>query len=370
MKGVFVERFELGGEGPSIGIKDCIDIAQHVTFAGSRALAEQPPAAEHATVVQALLDNGWYIVGKLTMHELAFGMSGINEWSGTPLNPQDPTLITGGSSSGSAVAVGAGLMDAALGTDTGGSIRLPAACCAVHGFKPTFGRVSRKGLHPAESSLDCVGPFARDMNTLIRVMQALDSSFKSEAAPESPRIALVRTDSDAPIVEALTQVLKKTGWQVEIVELPLMREAFQAAVDVISAETWAAFGHFTERGLLGADVEARLLQAKQTSSQALAHAEEIRQRFQSHVESTLTQFDALVMPTLPRLPPSVERVRNGEPLLELSALVRPFNLSGHPALSMPLPLPGTRLKAGLQVIGALGDDAKVCAVGKALSQYL
>ena len=111
-------------------------------------LADAPPAPHHAEVVQRLLDTGWRITGKTNMHELAFGMTGINDFCGTPPNPQDATRIPGGSSSGSASAVGLKLVDAALGTDTGGSIRGPAACCGVIGLKPTFGRVSRQGVAP------------------------------------------------------------------------------------------------------------------------------------------------------------------------------------------------------------------------------
>lgn len=106
-------------DGPTVAIKDSIDIAGYPTIAGSRALADTPPAVRHADVVERLLDAGWHIVAKANMHELAFGMTGINDYTGTPLNPQDPSRIPGGSSSGSAAAVGRRLVDAALGTDTG-----------------------------------------------------------------------------------------------------------------------------------------------------------------------------------------------------------------------------------------------------------
>lgn len=370
MSTVFVERFEVGGDGPRIGIKDCIDIAGRVTGVGSRAFAGQPPAAHHATVVQRLLQQGWHIVGKLTMHELAFGMSGINDWSGTPLNPQDPALIPGGSSSGAAAAVGAGLMDAALGTDTGGSIRLPAACCGVFGFKPTYGRVSRTGLLPAASSLDCVGPLARDMHTLTRVMETIDPGFRRVSVPGKGHVGLVTTASAPAIVEAVHDALLRAGWRVDAVELPSMAMAFKAAMDIISAETWAAFGHLTGRGQLGDDVEARLAQARGVSAEAVAQAEDVRRAFMEEVESAVRAFDALVLPALPRLPPSLASVRAGEPILDLSAWVRPFNLSGHPALSVPVPLRDGGLKVGLQIVGALGGDARVCALGSALARHL
>lgn len=137
---------DLGGDGPHVAVKDVIDIAGTPTRAGSRAFADRPAAPTHARVVQSLLDAGCRIVGKTNMHELAFGMTGVNDWTGTPVNPRYPHLVPGRSSSGSATAVAAELCDWALGTDTGDSIRVPAACCGIVGLKPTFGRLSREGL--------------------------------------------------------------------------------------------------------------------------------------------------------------------------------------------------------------------------------
>ena len=142
---LFVEKLDIGGAGPTVAVKDTIDIAGFPTRAGSRALDDAAPAAANAEVVQRLLDRAYHIVGKTNMHELAFGTTGINLWTGTPLNYHFPAYVPGGSSSGSAAAVAAGQAQLALGTDTGGSIRIPAACCGVFGLKPSFGRVSRQG---------------------------------------------------------------------------------------------------------------------------------------------------------------------------------------------------------------------------------
>jgi amidase len=174
----------LGGQGLTVAIKDTLDVAGWPTRCGSRALELASPAEKHATVVQALLDGGWQVIGKTVLHELAFGVTGINEWAGTPINPQAPERIPGGSSSGSAVIVAQGAADVALGTDTGGSVRMPAACCGVFGLKPTFGRLSREGVHPASSSLDCVGPMARDLDTLVTAMSAMDCTFVAQMPPE------------------------------------------------------------------------------------------------------------------------------------------------------------------------------------------
>lgn len=148
----FISRFTLGEGELTFAVKDSLDIAGFPTHAGSPVLQDAPPAVRHAAVVEALLDNGCQLRGKTTLHELAFGVTGINPHSGTPRNTHYPQLIPGGSSSGSAAVVAAGEVDFAVGTDTGGSVRMPAACCGVVGLKPSFGRLSRAGVMPTESS--------------------------------------------------------------------------------------------------------------------------------------------------------------------------------------------------------------------------
>ena len=170
---VFTRRFAPAGGKLTVAVKDCFDFEGQETTSGSRALVGSAPASSDAEVVQRLRSAGCDIVGRANMHELAYGVTGINAWAGTPINPQYPHLIPGGSSSGSAVAVAAGMVDFALGTDTGGSVRVPAACCGIMGLKPTFGRVSRIGVHPVVSSLDCVGVFARELTTIKQAMTIL-----------------------------------------------------------------------------------------------------------------------------------------------------------------------------------------------------
>ncbi|CAD6554261.1 amidase [Paraburkholderia metrosideri] len=365
----FLKQFELSAHGdanaPSISIKDSIDIAGYSTTAASRALADAPPASQHAEVVQRLLDAGWRITGKTNMHELAFGMTGINDLYGTPPNPQDVTRIPGGSSSGSASAVGQHLVDAALGTDTGGSIRGPAACCGVIGLKPTFGRVSRNGVAPRVTTLDCVGPFARDMNTIIRAMSAIDPSFSADQAlrrASGARVGVVAVDADADIVAAINTVVRRAEFATHSVELKLIADAFAAGLAVINAETWQAFGHLVETGKLGADIESRLRAAARTTAADLDAAENVRHTFTEEVDRALEHADVLVLPTLPALPITVEEARAGTSVIGMSSLIRPFNLSGHPALTIPIPLQHKPLKAGLQIVGRKGADEMVCAV--------
>ncbi|SAK68010.1 Glu-tRNA amidotransferase [Caballeronia temeraria] len=365
----FISEFDLrardDADGPTIAIKDSIDVAGYPTTAASRALSDAPAAIEHADVVQRLLDAGWRIKGKANMHELAFGMTGINDFTGTPLNPQDATRIPGGSSSGSASAVGLGLVDAALGTDTGGSVRGPAACCGVIGLKPTFGRVSRRGVAPVETTLDCVGPFAREMRILIDAMSAIDPSFDARIARRDAatvRVGIVSVVADEDIVKAVGQAVHRAGLASGDVELASMADAFAAGLAVINAETWHAFGHLVETGKIGADLDARLRMASNTTTADLEAAENVRRIFTAAVNRSLEDVDVLALPTLPAFPITLEAARAGTSVIAMSSLIRPFNLSGHPALSLPLPVLGSSLKAGLQIVGRKGADEQVCAV--------
>ena len=299
------------------------------------------------------------------MHELAFGMTGINDYTGTPVNPQDAARIPGGSSSGSASAVGLKLVDAALGTDTGGSIRGPAACCGVIGLKPTFGRVSRKGAVPHESTLDCVGPFTRDIATLVDAMAAIAPAFDTNAAKRvnaRANVAIVSVDADAAIRQGVERAVQIAAVASRVIELDHLKEAFEAGLAVINIETARAFAPLVESGKLGADVDARLRAAVQTTQAQLDTAERARRAFTAAVDRALENADVLVLPTLPTLPITIEAARNGTPVLTMSSLIRPFNLSGHPALSLPIPIEGSPLKAGLQIVGRKGADEQVCAV--------
>ncbi|USU17984.1 amidase [Paraburkholderia fungorum] len=362
----FIQTLSLGGTGPSIAIKDTIDIAGYATTAASRALADNPPANQHAEVVARLLDAGWHIVGKANMHELAFGMTGINDYTGTPQNPQDAARIPGGSSSGSAAAVGLKLADAALGTDTGGSIRGPAACCGVIGLKPTYGRVSRRGVAPRESTLDCVGPFARDMRMIVATMQAITATFDLQAAlaPQTDvcSVGIVQVDATSAILSAVARAADQAGCNARTVELTGFAEAFEAGLAIINLETSQAFGHLVASGKLGADLDARLRAAAKTTSAQRDAAESVRRQFTAAVDHALESVDVLILPTLPALPITLAEARSGTSVIGMSSLIRPFNLSGHPALSLPLPVDGSPLKAGLQIVGRKGADEQVCAI--------
>ncbi|MFD1344062.1 amidase [Litorisediminicola beolgyonensis] len=355
--------FDLGSRsGVSVVVKDCIDIAGEVTASGSAALRDRAPAERHAQVVQDLLESGAHLTGKAKMHELAYGMTGINAAFGTPINPRWPDRIPGGSSSGSAVAVAAGLCDVAIGTDTGGSVRQPAICCGIYGMKPTFGRISRAGCHPAESSLDCVGVFARSAAMLTRAMAAADPSFSPEPLTSAPRIVRIKADNLEPKVgESLIYGLMEGLPDAGYVTLPGMAEAFDAAMTLIGAETHAACHALLDDPRLGADIRARLAAAGTITEDAVAKAEEVRARFTAEVDDALSRADILITPALPTIPPTLAEADDPARVLDLTRFLRPFNLSGHPAIALPVT---GDLPLGLQIIGRKGEDAQLCAVAE------
>ncbi|WP_413207814.1 amidase [Rhodospirillum sp. A1_3_36] len=367
----FVRAADLGPEaGRTWAVKDTIDIAGLPTQSGCRAFAETPAAEEHATVVQSILTAGGRILGKTTLHELAYGMTGINDWAGTPPNPAFPDLVPGGSSSGSAAAVAAGLVEFGLGTDTGGSVRMPAAHCGLFGLKPTYGRISRKGVAPTESSLDCVGPMAATMEGLITAMAMMDPTFLPEDPTNSTiRLGLPKVEANPVILAAVGRALETAGAETGAVSLPSLEEAFAAGLTIINAENWRAFGDIADSGLLGPDVEARLKKAAATTPEAVAKAEGIRARFTAEVDAALAGVDALALPTLPSFPMTLAQARAGKTDLRASLLIRPFNLSGHPALVLPLS-PADGQPVSLQLIGRKGGEAALCALGQRLATTL
>lgn len=362
---IFIERLALGRGSLRVAVKDSIDVAGSRTRMASACLADAPIAERHAEVVRAVLEADCRIVGKTNMHELAYGVTGINHWSGTPLNPRAAGRIPGGSSSGSAAAVAAGLADFALGNDTGGSIRIPAACCGVYGLKPSFARVSRRGALPHHSTLDCVGPLAPDLALLERAMTMIDASFHPCAAPARVTLGWLESGADPRVEAAARAAMASERVTLRAVALPSFTAAFAAALAVISSETSIAFGHLLGCQALGTDVRERLLASREVSRAQLAAAEGVRRAFRTEVDEALRQCDALALPTLPVVPPTLQAAADARTALRLSALVRPFNLSGHPALSLPARLDD--LPIGLQLVGRTGLDEALCAVARTVS---
>ena len=270
----FITRFDTSGPGVRLAVKDLIDMEGVPTTAGCRAVANEAEAAfRDAACLHGARAAGARIVGRTNLHELALGVTGVNPWYGTPVNPLDPRLVPGGSSSGSAVAVATHEADVAYGSDTGGSVRIPAACCGTAGLKTTWGRVSLDGVWPLSPSFDTVGPMARDVGGLVLGMELLEPGF-TVAARAPVRVGRLRVDADPVIDAAIDAALAASEWEVSDIELPRWHEATAAGGLLLVAEAWE-----TDRALvarrpeeIGADVVGRLKLGGSLDAKALASA--------------------------------------------------------------------------------------------------
>ena len=365
---ILVEQLSLGGNGPVVVVKDTIDAAGTPARASSYALEGVESATEHASVVQAMLDKGCQLIGKTKLHELAYGTTGIS-WKGMASNPRFPILIPGGSSSGSAAAVATGLADFALGTDTDGSIRIPACCCGVFSLKSTFGRVSRKGVMPERSSRDCVGPITNSLPMLVTAMQSIDLSSSELPCLSDVLIGVLQVDASDAVRRVVDGALAGSCLPLDPVLLSHMADAYDAGMVVINRESFNACGHLLATGRVGDDIASRLRSAGETSDQALADAESVRVRFATEVDDALERFDVLALPTMPNFPLRIEDATDTLAVLGMTSLVRPFNLSGHPPLTIPLGI-AEGLPVGLQLVASKGADEHLLAVAGLLLQRL
>ena len=332
------------------------------TTAGCRAVADEAePAAKDATCLAGARAAGARIVGRTNLHELAFGVSGVNPWFGTPVNPLDRTRVPGGSSSGAAVAVATGEADVSYGTDTGGSIRIPSACCGTAGLKTTWGRIPLEGVWPLAPSLDTVGPMARDVRGLVTGMRLLEPRF--ELAPAVPaRVGRLRLRCDPRIGSALDRALEATGWEVVDIELPEWDEANSACGLVLVAEAWRTNHLLVGRNPdgIGRDVLARLRSGREVDEAALSSARATGRRWRVRLEALFEDVGLLATPTLAVFPPPIA---HAEALLSARArCTLPANLAGVPALALPVPSSGP-LPASLQLIGPAGSEEQLLSAG-------
>jgi amidase len=360
----FIQQFKRGGDGPTVVIKDSIDVAGYPTGMGSRAYADASNAITDAACVAALASAGFSLVGKSALHELALGATGINPWQGTPFNSRYPEYVPGGSSSGSAALVGAGLVEIGVGTDTGGSVRVPAACCGVIGLKTTFGLIDHAGVYPLDSTLDCIGFFARDAALIEQCVEA--------CAPKAPpsrskirSIGLLSLPGDEDVKTALALFGAAQGVAIVAVDLDEIEAAFDAGFTILAMEAWAGAGHLTGKGLLHADLEARLCVAASIAAEEFSAAERERVRFRAAVDQLLTKVDVIALPTLAEPPPTLEQGALATSGISLTRYVRPFNLSGHPAIAIPLNR-ADNTPASLQLVGRYGDDRTLCQLAQAI----
>jgi amidase len=349
----FITSLDTSGPGLRLAVKDLIDVAGVPTTSGCRVIAEDAlPAERDARCLEGARQVGARIVGKTNLHELAFGVTGINPWFGTPRNPLDETRVPGGSSSGSAVAVATGEADVALGTDTGGSVRIPSACCGTAGLKTTWGRVSTAGVMPLSPSLDTVGPMACDVAGLVAGMQLLEPSF--EVMPTTfTRVGRLRLECDPLVDGAIEKALGSTGWELVDLDLPEWHEASTACGLLLVAEAWSTRGALADRHPeeLGRDVLERLRLGRDLEAEAVRTSLYVRQSWEARLSKVFEDVELIATPTLAILPPTFDQ---GEDLL-MARCTLPVNLAGVPAVAIPVPT--TRdLPASLQLIGPRGTE--------------
>ncbi len=292
-------------------------------------------------------------------------MTGVNPWYGTPVNPLDPALVPGGSSSGSAVAVASGEADVAYGSDTGGSVRIPAACCGTTGLKTTWGRIPLDGVWPLSPSFDTVGPMARDVAGLVTGMQLLEPGF---TVPDTNglaafRVARLPIDAEPAITAAIDRALALAGWDCRDLPVPGWDEATMQAGLLLVVEAWHSDAAFVEADPdgIGDDVRDRLQLGAAFDDATVRSAWLVQRDWKATLERIFSEVDILVTPTLTIFPP---RLEEGDDLL-VSRCTLPVNLAGVPALALPVPTAGP-LPASIQLIGPAGSEERLLAAGALL----
>jgi amidase len=368
----WIVRESLSGTGLRVAIKDLIDMAGLPTTAASRAVADNAePAREDASCLAglraAIAAGRARFAGKTNLHELAYGLSGVNAAFGTPVNPLDPRRVPGGSSSGSAAAVASGEADVAYGTDTGGSNRIPAACCGIAGLKTTFGRVSVNGVRPLAPSLDTVGPMARDVEGLIAGMALLEPGF-APARDAPGTVGRLAIDADPAISTAVDAALHAAGFDVQPVTIPEITAVIAASITVLEAETWASNGELVKKSpdRIGDDVRKRLIAASGITADRLATARQEITSFKTTLDAMWRRVELLAVPTLTGFPPFLEDAQDVHRIRGINSLV---NAAGLPALALPVPADGP-LPASVQLIGPANGEDRLLAAGAVLERAL
>jgi Asp-tRNA(Asn)/Glu-tRNA(Gln) amidotransferase A subunit family amidase len=374
---LFAQGLDLGPlHGIPVAVKDNIDTFDHVTTYGSAHFAGFKPSRD-ALCVQRLREAGAVIVGKTLTHEFAYGPTGDRSLQGAARNPWDASCITGGSSAGSAAAVASGMVPLALGTDTGGSIRIPAALCGVVGFKPSFASVPVEGVFPLSSSLDHVGPIANhveDARLLFEVVAGRECA--SVANPRPLRVGWITTGSFGPVDVALDRQVYQAAQQLfgealqdtaELVPLAAgMKDALlvlqRAEAFDVHAERMQDAPHTFEQ-----EVRERLELSREVRGWHYIRAQASQARFKEAMARLFEHYDFLVSPSVPITATAVDarEIRVGEQDIDVRAALlshtSAWNLTGLPAISLPVGLV-RRMPVGLQVIGAAGEDDRLLRV--------
>ena len=378
--------------GIPIAVKDLYDTKGILTTAGSRFFADNIPQ-EDAFVVQKIKKAGAQIVGKTNTHEIALGVTNNNPHYGACKNPWDITRTPGGSSGGSAVAVATGMAMAALGTDTGGSIRIPAALCGVVGLKPTYGRVSLRGILPLSWNLDHAGPITRSVEDAALMLQVMggydeldptsvktlpgDYSSHLKDSMKERKVALAIGNfieaADQEVLEAVrdaAQVLAEQGALVTEMNVDFLKEAALANAVMTQADG-AAFHRERLKehpDWFGADVRLRLETGAAFTSSEYVLARRTQAEVKRRCELLLNIYDVLILPTTPISAPVLEGENALERARQLTRFTSPFNLTGLPALTVPCGFTKDGLPIGLQFVSRAWNEAGVLRAGFAFQQ--
>jgi len=343
----FISVSDQGGSGDAVAVKDLVDVKGMVTTAGAVILPDTP-ATDDAPVIRRLREAGCLIVGKANLHEFAYGVTSINPHYGTVRNPHDPERVAGGSSGGSAVAVAAGMCDWAIGSDTGGSIRIPASLCGVAGFKPAFGSVI-----PLSPSLDTLGPMAVDIATTARAYSIMSGEAISLDGLTRPRLAAPArwvTGLDEPTAAAWDSA--SSG--VTEIEFGSRDTYFQVGLTILLFEAAAYHRRWATEcpEKYGEDVLRLIRRGFEVSPASYEEALRERTRLQAEADRAMEHVDALILPATAIVAPpiaSAHEVR--EPL---SRFTRPFNTTLQPVAVVPVPVGG--LPVGIQVAGRTNSE--------------
>jgi Asp-tRNA(Asn)/Glu-tRNA(Gln) amidotransferase A subunit family amidase len=381
----FIEYWppDANGDSPRLAVKDLIDMKGVVTTAGSKYLAVHgTPAARDAACLALARAQNVRIVGKTNLGEFGTGVSGVNGYFGTPLNPLNPRyrFVPGGSSSGSAVSVATGMADVALGTDTAGSIRIPAACCGVAGLKTTFGLVPLRGVFPlSPKHLDTVGPLARNVSGLLRGMALLQAGFANHyrkvaaACPPAREITVGRLyvkDTDPAIDKAVDDALAASGFRVVRLDEAFAAKWADAQRDgktVALADAWLSDRKYSLEGGVSELTRATLRLGQIEYATVYADALKHQPAWQRALRRIFRKVDFIAMPTLRKLPPRISRFGRSA-LLELRVFdiqnTVAVNFAGNPALAMPVPMESKFVPvASLQLVGPMGSEAELLHAG-------
>ncbi len=367
-RGIFITAIEPAHDGVRLAVKDLFDTAGVRTTYGSAIFADHVPTVT-AEAVARLEAAGYVNVGKTNLHEFAYGITSDNEHYGRVPNPLAAERVAGGSSGGNAAALAAGLADAAIGTDSGGSIRIPAACCGVTGFKPSFGLVPLDGCFALAPSFDHAGPMARDVGGCQEMIDALVPGFGAAdvGGLHDVRIGVAWTDLADPLVRDRIANAAALFAHVQTLELPLCegtQPAFQRDVAEVHGDLWRE-----HRDRYGKSFARKMEPALAVTDSEVAAAVRARELYREQLAELMAGVDLVLTPTLAMVAPpaALGELPVRERMLQCTY---PWNAIGAPALALPCGPAEHGLPASVQLVGRPGDDAVVLAVGRLLEQAL